>query len=133
MEAVWVNVAKDAAATAVTVGLFPDRASASEAFLFMSSLEKLSIREFGEGKYENFNPARLSEDPYPPHNRPRGKADLASVAFHRRVLRKGGELAAVVVLERRDGSRYTLDGVHRVVAAFLEKRKHVMGIVIKQA
>lgn len=31
----------------------------------------------------NFNPARLSNEPYPEHNRPRGQKDLDSVLYHR--------------------------------------------------
>lgn len=125
-----INVAKDALITAITNGFFKNKADASEAYIFQSRIEKLRISDFRRGKYENFNPERLSTEPYPPSNRPRGKADLASVAYHRKVLLNGGASTPVVVVERPNGSRYLLDGSHRVVASFLEKRKQIVGIVI---
>jgi len=41
---------------------------------------------------ENFNPKRLSQDPYPEQNRPRGQANLNSVIHHREVIKSTGHV-----------------------------------------
>ena len=51
---------------------------------------------------ENFDAfPRLSDDPYPKDNRPRGQADLDSVKYHRRVIRHRGEVEPIYYMERK--------------------------------
>ena len=72
----------------------------------------------------NFNPARLSQNPYPVNNRPRGKADLDSVSHHRRLIRKDEETAPIWVAQK-GGEYILLDGAHRIVAYYLENKRQV--------
>jgi hypothetical protein len=73
---------------------------------------------------ENVDPIRLTQDPYPEGRRPRGDRDLASVKYHRRMIRKHGHTSPVWVAKK--GDRYIkLDGVHRLVASNLEHKRSI--------
>jgi ParB-like chromosome segregation protein Spo0J len=73
---------------------------------------------------ENVNPLRLSQDPYPEGDRPRGQRDLDSVKFHRRIIRKKGNTSPIWIAKK--GNRYIiLDGVHRLVASNLEHKRSI--------
>jgi len=78
----------------------------------------------------NFNPARLSHDPYPKEDRPRGQADVDSVLHHIHVLRREGEVDPIYVAEK-DGNFILLDGAHRIIATYLEKKRTVPAYLVK--
>ena len=121
----------DSIGTSLLIGLFPDEEAATRAHVLQTVEATLPITMFKACKVDNLNPARLSENPYPVENRPRGKADLASVAHHRRTIRSKGRVTSPVWLAKKDGKYIMLDGVHRVVATYLEKKRTIPAYVVR--
>lgn len=116
----------DAIVTSVSMGIFPSRAVAIKA-QSTATFVNLPLSKFRN--MENFDPARLNPTPYPAHNRPRGEDDIASVNFHRRILKKKQELEPVWIVLHKN--RYVLlDGAHRVAAANLEDEKTIPAYII---
>lgn len=72
----------------------------------------------------NFNPSRLSKDPYPEDDRPRGQKDLYSVLHHRRIIRKQNNTEPIWIALKR-GEYTLLDGAHRIVATYLENKRNI--------
>lgn len=113
---------KDSVETSVNLGVFKNRAAASEAHVFKSSYMMIPIDLCAE--LNNFNPDRLSNNPYP--DRPRGNADMNSVKYHRAQIRRHGQTTPIYV-----GSNNTLfDGAHRIIAYYLEKKRQVPAYII---
>ena len=77
----------------------------------------------------NFNPDRLSKDPYPKEDRPRGQDDLDSVLHHRRTIRREGETEPIWIA-LKDGEYTLLDGAHRIVATYLENKRTIPAHVV---
>jgi ParB-like chromosome segregation protein Spo0J len=78
---------------------------------------------------ENFNTARLSKNPYPVEDRPRGQKDLDSVLFHRRMIRKNGHSDPIWIIHKK-GKYILLDGAHRIVASYLENKRKILCYLI---
>jgi len=113
---------KDSVETSVNLGVFKNRAAASEAHVYKSSYMMIPMALCGE--LNNFNPDRLSNNPYP--DRPRGNADMNSVKYHRAQIRQHGQTTPIYV-----GSNNTLfDGAHRIIAYYLEKKRQVPAYII---
>jgi hypothetical protein len=115
---------KAAAGTGMMLGLFKTRKSALRN-LKTAKTRKLPISLFKSGKVDNLNPQRLSKNPYPKSDRPRGSENLMSVKFHRRTIRKTGQITKPVWLYHDKNKYVMLDGVHRVVATYLEKKRFI--------
>lgn len=114
---------RDSVETSVSLGLFTSVQEASRAHVFDATLGKCSMKQCRD-QLSNFNPARLSSEPYPSEDRPRGKADTASVAYHRAQIKKHGHTAPIWV-GVKGGSYTLLDGAHRIVASYLEGKKSI--------
>lgn len=109
------NTSNAAIGTGILLGIFKTRKSALRK-LKTAKNRKIPLALFKEGKVDNFNPARLvGPNPYPKSDRPRGSANLESVRFHRRTIRKYGSVSTPVWLYRSNNKYVMLDGVHRVV------------------
>jgi ParB-like chromosome segregation protein Spo0J len=78
---------------------------------------------------DNFNPARLSNNPYPKENRPRGKKDLESVLYSRKIIQKEGQTEPIWIALKK-GNYTLLDGAHRIVATYLEKKETIPAYII---
>jgi len=106
---------KDAVETSMSLELFPNRETASMHHLMYSNL---GILELTKAKYlKNFNAARLqktAEEAYPITNRPRGKKDIESVEFYCQMFINKQDVPPIIIY---DGS--LLDGVHRIIAAYV--------------
>ncbi len=104
---------KDAAGTAlthynVTIGTRP-----TEYMTF-------TPQEFDAAQVQNHR-ARLGaslDEMFPIHDRPRGNADVDSVLYW-----QTHKASPVALLRLQDGQLVTLDGVHRVIAAYLTDSK----------
>ena len=115
---------KDSVETSVNLGVFKNRAAASEAHVYRSSYMMISMELCRE--LNNFNPDRLSNNPYPEKNRPRGNADMNSVKYHRAQIREYGQTTPIYI-----GNNNTLfDGAHRIVAYYLENKRKVPAYII---
>ena len=118
---------KDSVETSVKIKLFSSLKTSSYYHIFKSKLclSSLSIcREL-----HNFNSARLSKDPYPKEDRPRGQKDLESVLYHRRVIRKQGHTEPIWIALTK-GQYTLLDGAHRIVATYLENKRTIPTYII---
>ena len=113
-----------AAGTAVDLGIFPSLKRAKQT-LRRAKHTRLPVSLFKSGAVDNINPARLSKNPYPKKDRPRGESNLASVRFHRNTIRKMGQISKPVWVLREGNKLTMLDGVHRVVASYLEHKRFV--------
>jgi len=121
---------KDSVETSVNIKLFPSLKTASYYHIFNSKLCRFPIVKCRE--LNNFNPARLSNDPYPKEDRPRGQKDLDSVLHHRRIIRQQGHTEPIwIALEKGD---YTLlDGAHRIIATYLENKRTIPAYIVSNS
>jgi ParB-like chromosome segregation protein Spo0J len=77
----------------------------------------------------NFDTNRLSDNPYPEENRPRGQADLDSVVHHRQTIKQQGHIEPIWVASKR-GTYTLLDGAHRIVATYLEGKRKIPAYIV---
>lgn len=117
----------DSIQTSITLGIFSSYKIALSEHILNGFLQLFPISKC----YElcNFNPCRLSIEPYPENNRPRGDDDINSVLYHRQHIRQTGntEPIWIIFLENRF---ILLDGVHRIVASYLENKEDILTFVI---
>jgi len=118
---------KDSVETSVSIKLFPSLKVSSYYHIFNSKLIQFSLAKCKE--LNNFNPDRLSNDPYPVNNRPRGQKDLESVLYHRRTIRKQGNTQAIWIALKK-GEHTLLDGAHRIIATYLENKRTIPAYII---
>ena len=122
----------DAVETSMSMGFFPSLDRALRAHL-TARQGNVPMRMFTRGKVGNISRQRLSRMPYPPHDRPRGTKDMASLRYHRRLIRQGHPVPPVWLLQPRRGKKLVLlDGVHRVAALHLEGVSQVPAYVVEQ-
>jgi hypothetical protein len=119
---------RDSVRTSVRIKVFPTIKKSLHAHVFDSELVHFPLTMCRD--LTNFNPARLSHDPYPKEDRPRGQADVDSVLHHIHVLRREGEVDPIYVAEK-DGNFILLDGAHRIIATYLEKKRTVPAYLVK--
>jgi hypothetical protein len=125
-----MDALRDSVRTSVKLGIFSSAKTSSYSHIFDSKMVRFQLskcRDLG-----NFNPARLSRDPYPKEDRPRGQDDLDSVAHHRRTIRRQGETDPIWIAVK-DGDHTLLDGAHRIVATYLENKRTIPAYVVHPA
>lgn len=118
---------KDSVETSVSIKLFSSLKTSSYYHIFKSKLFRFQLSKCRE--LNNFNPARLSEDPYPKEDRPRGQKDLESVLHHRRIIRKYGQTEPIWIALKK-GEYTLLDGAHRIVSTYLENKRNIPAYII---
>jgi hypothetical protein len=124
----FIQNIKDSVETSVNLKLFPSLKTSSYYHVFNSNFTMFSI-SMCRDVLNNFNPNRLSNDPYPEANRPRGQKNLNSIIYHRNTIRKEGQTEPIWIALR--GGEYTLlDGAHRIIATYLEKKQNVPSYII---
>jgi hypothetical protein len=124
----FLEVIKDSVETSVCIKLFPSLEIASYNHIFYSHFSLFPISNCIT--LQNFNSMRLSNNPYPEDDRPRGDADLESVLYHQQMIREIGHTEPVWIV-LKDNQYILLDGVHRIVATYLENKQHVHSYIIK--
>jgi hypothetical protein len=108
--------------------LFPNLENASYNHIFNSTVRMFLLTECQN--LNNFNPARLSSNPYPINNRPRGQQDIDSLNYHRTIIKQNGNTEPIWIYLKND--EYTLlDGAHRIVASYLENKLSIPAFIIK--
>lgn len=119
---------QDSVKTAVNLGLFSSERVASQSHIFNSNFENFPM--FACKELENFNPDRLSTEPYPKNDRPRGQKNLTSVIHHRKQIRKNGSVQPIWIAVKNN-KYILLDGAHRLVATYLEHKRVVAAYIVK--
>lgn len=109
---------------------------------FVNYYDKISLEKFlaatEQGQYvfykisdiinnppDNLDIKRLSGSPYPPNDRPRGIEDIKSVKYHMK-----SKCVSPIVIANYKKKEILLDGVHRLVAAKLSKKRIVQVYLI---
>ena len=118
---------KDSVETSVNIKLFPSLKTSAYHHIFNSKFDMFPISKCRE--LNNFNPARLSHDPYPEGDRPRGQKDLDSISYHRRNIRKHGQTEPIWLAFEK-GEYILLDGAHRIISTYLENKRNIPSYVI---
>jgi len=119
---------QDSVETSVTLKLFTSVKTSSYYHIFKSKFLMFPISQCKD--LNNFNPQRLSNNPYPEANRPRGQKNLNSVVYHRNTIRKQGQTEPIWI-GLKDGEYTLLDGAHRIVATYLENKRIIPSYIIE--
>ena len=117
----------DSVQTSVSIKLFSSSNVSSYYHIFKSKLCRFPLSKCRE--LHNFDSARLSEDPYPKEDRPRGQRDLESVLHHRRIIRQHGHTEPIWIACKK-GDYTLLDGAHRIVSTHLENKRTIPTYII---
>jgi ParB-like nuclease domain len=123
-----LQVIKDSVETSVSIHLFSSLKISSYYHIFKSKLIRFPLSKCRE--LQNFNPDRLSKDPYPKEDRPRGQRDLDSVLHHRRMIRQHGHTEPIW-LALKKGEYTLLDGAHRIVSTYLENKRTIQAYIVE--
>jgi len=122
-----MDALRDSIRTSVKTKVFSSVKTSSYSHIFESKLVDFQVSKCRN--LHNFNPDRLSKDPYPKEDRPRGQDDLDSVLHHRRTIRREGETEPIWIA-LKDGEYTLLDGAHRIVATYLENKRTIPAHVV---
>ena len=122
-----INIIQHSVDTSVDMKLFTTRKSAAYYHIFHSSYAKFPLSQLKT--VDNFDTKRLSSNPYPKEDRPRGQADLDSVLHHRRRIRQQGDTEPIWIVLKK-GTYTLLDGAHRIVATYLENKRTIPAYII---
>ena len=117
----------DSIQTSITLGIFSSYKIALSEHILNGFLQVFPISKCYE--LSNFNPCRLSIEPYPENNRPRGDDDIQSVLYHRQTIRQTGDTEPIWIIFL-ENKFILLDGVHRIVASYLENKEDIKAFVI---
>ncbi len=81
----------------------------------------------------NFDKNRLKKsavDAYPPDNRPRKLDDIKSVKWHQKQIKNNIAIQPIWIA-LKNKKYILLDGAHRIVANYIEDKKHISAYIIK--
>ena len=118
----------DSIQTSITLGIFSSYKIALSEHILNGFLQVFPISKCYE--LSNFNPCRLSIEPYPENNRPRGDDDIQSVLYHRETIRQTGDTEPIWIIFTQ-GKFILLDGVHRIVSTYLENKEYIQAFIIR--
>jgi len=125
-----IQILKDSISTSVSMKLFSSIEKATHVHVFNSKIEKFLLTKCNE--LINFNPQRLQKTAvkaYPLDNRPRGDIDIKSVKFYQKQLQMKKEIDPIWIIKKND-NYILLDGVHRIVASYIENKKYIFANII---
>lgn len=133
----YISVLQDSIDTSVSINIFKNREEASLAHVFQSELDKIPLSIFSNiedtNKVDNFDPNRLqktAEKAYPlPNGRPRGDKDISSVKFYQNKIKQKLEIPPIWMIQQNK-QYILLDGVHRIVACYIEDIKYINAYII---
>ena len=126
----YISILHDSIKTSVSMKLFKNINESSLAHIFNSKLVKINLLLCKN--IVNFDSNRLqntAEKAYPIDNRPRGDADINSVFFHQKQIQNGEGLEPIWIIVR-DNNYILLDGAHRIVASYIEKKQVLYSYII---
>jgi hypothetical protein len=123
----WMRDMKDSVETSVSIKLFSSLNISSYYHIFKSKLFRFPLSKCTE--LNNFNTARLSNNPDPKDDRPRGQKDLDSDLHHRRIIRQYGQTEPIWIAFKK-GEYTLLDGAHRIISTYLENKRSIPTYII---
>jgi hypothetical protein len=110
-----MNLLRDSVETSVRLKYFDSIKDSLWAHVYRSKLERIPLSSVAS--FENFNKERLQDS-------------VSSVRYYRKQLQEGKEVSPIFVLVKKDGSRVLLDGAHRIVAHYIEKKRHIRAFIL---
>uniref|UniRef100_A0A6C0DCD6 Uncharacterized protein n=1 Tax=viral metagenome TaxID=1070528 RepID=A0A6C0DCD6_9ZZZZ len=122
---------KDSIETSVKLKLFNNKEDSMKAHIYKSQLKKILLSKFKN--VVNFNSNRLQDSAikaYPISDRPRGAADINSVKYYQRLIKKNKVITPIWLL-LKNNKYILLDGAHRIVASYIELQKYINCYVIE--
>jgi hypothetical protein len=127
----YIPIIIDSVETSVMLKIFKNKQESILAHIFKSKLVKIPLSKFSKD-IDNFNPDRLQNSPikaYPLNDRPRGNDDISSVKYYQKQIHKEKDITPIWMIQKN--KKYILlDGVHRIVASFIEEKKYINAYVI---
>ena len=127
MEDTLMDDMNDSVKTSLHIGIFSSLETARRNHIFNRTFVNFPLSNCKE--LHNFNPMRLSKNPYPEDDRPRGQTDLDSVSYHATLIQTNCNVKPVWIAFK-NGEYTLLDGAHRIVATYLENKQNVPSYVI---
>jgi hypothetical protein len=126
----YISILHDSIATSISMKIFKNINESSLAHIFNSKLVKINLLLCKN--IVNFDSNRLQntvEKAYPIDNRPRGDNDINSVIFHQKRIQNGEILEPIWIIVK-DNNYILLDGAHRIVASYIEKKQILYSYII---
>jgi hypothetical protein len=126
-----IQILKDSISTSMNMKLFSSIEQATHSHIFNSKLEKFLLIKCNN-ELLNFNPERMQKTAvkaYPLDNRPRGDMDIKSVKFYQKQLQMKKEIEPIWII-KKNNNYILLDGVHRIVASYIENKKYIFANII---
>ncbi len=127
-----IEILQDSIDTSISMNLYKTREEASKEHIFNSRLIKMELKKFKN--VENFNPERLKKRAilaYPLNDRPRGDKDIKSVKFYQNLIKNKKNISAIWLIYK-NGKYILLDGVHRIVASYIENKSYINAFIINK-
>ena len=132
-----ISVLQDSIDTSVSIKIVQNREDATMAHIFKSKLIKIPLSIFKDtNNVDNFDPDRLknsAEEAYPlPNGRPRGDKDISSVKFYQTQIQQKQDITPIWIIQQNN-KYILLDGVHRIVASYIENIKYINTYIIQNS
>jgi hypothetical protein len=127
----YIPVIRNSIETSVSMKIFKSIKESEFAHIYKSELIKVPLSKFKN--VNNFDPIRLQKSAvkaYPLNNRPRGNNDIKSVKYHQKQLQQQKDIQPIWLLQK-EGKYILLDGAHRIVASYIEKKSYIYSYLIK--
>ena len=124
---------RDSVSTSVSMKLFENKQDAHLAHILKSKLVEIPLFTFANNGVENFNSDRLKESAvkaYPLDDRPRGNADISSVEYHQKQIKKQNGTINPIWLLYKNNKYVLLDGAHRIIASHIEGVEIIRACII---
>jgi hypothetical protein len=128
----YIPIIIDSVDTSVSMKIFKNKEEALLAHIYKSKLIKIPLTTFNNNNISNFNSDRLQKSAvkaYPLNNRPRGNKDISSVKYYQKQIQQKKEIIPIWMIKKND-KYILLDGVHRIVASYIEETKNIYAYVI---
>jgi hypothetical protein len=125
-----IDIIRDSIKTSLALKLFQTKEESCYAHIFRSKLISFPLSTCRN--LENFNPERLQKSAimaYPLDNRPRGIDDIKSVHFYQKKIQEKKDISPIWLIQNKN-QYVLLDGAHRIVANYIEKKKNISAYVI---
>jgi hypothetical protein len=126
----YIEYLNNSIETSVSMKLFKTKEEATMKHMFNSKLTSFPLSKCRN--LDNFNPERLQKSAvkaYPLHDRPRGDDDITSVKYHQKLIKNKLQIFPIWVL-KKNNNYILLDGAHRIVANYIEKKEHIATYLI---
>ena len=119
----YINILQDSIETSINMNIFKNKNDAMFAHIFKSKIIKIPLTKFKN--VNNFDSNRLQKNvilAYPINNRPRGNDDISSVKYYQKKIKQKKDILPIWMI-CKDNKYILLDGVHRIIASYIENKK----------